>query len=395
MSSFPKMFYSLIFSVFCFSQMPFFSYASETDAGLSGGKTPKKVAYILTVDGGGVRGAIPAKILDLLEESLEAVVNIGNTSGNRYEVTLAELFDVMAGTSTGGIITISLNSRIEANGGRPKKASEVAQFYKTHADKIFPKPGVIQKLKTYVPKVGSSLYSQVPLAELLRENLGEVWLKDGVTDLLVPSFDMRQGMAYCFSSGEARNIGSANFKAYEVALATSAAPTYFDSIEIQDERGDERLFSDGGTYANNPTLEAIQRVDQLYPGCDIFVISLGTGTTPLGSLGHLRSAGKVEWVANIAGLLMNNAEGRHQQALDSLVKSMISQGRNVEVCRINPIIDSSISGLDDADNIKELMAIGMRVANKLNREEYPSFERAVVELARVYKEKQSKDTKKK
>lgn len=319
----------------------------------------RKVVRILTIDGGGVRGIIPATLLEGIEERLEA------NSGEK--VSLAQYFDIMSGTSTGGIIVLGLNAGMSAE--------DLAQLYFKNGETIFPTAGMFNKGLTG-PK-----YDAAPLETLLEEKLGNKWLKDALSHVIIPADDLGQKLGYLFDSHEAK-MKSHNFKMKDVARATSAAPTYFEAATIQDEKGYSHIYLDGGLYANDPTFEAIQAAEKNFPGCDLFIVSLGTGEAPrkFGDL-SLVKGGKLAWASEIAGVLMDRAQDKHLNVLKGIQSLMAQQGRKVKYHRIQVFVDASIIGLDDTKSIPKLREAGKYLLNPLNPErKYEEIMQIVDEL---------------
>src|SRR5690606_27561732 len=194
-------------------------------------------------------------------------------------------------------------------------SKDILRFYTDHAEEIFPAQGVVARARSYI----WSQYSQDPLAALLKETFGdEAWLSDCLTDMIIPTYDMRGGLPYTFRTSDARKYASSNFRVYESLIATSAAPTYFDSVKIKNKEGEERVFSDGGTAANNPMLEALRRAVKKFRGYNIVVISLGTGRIPMESIERLSQAGKGYYAPALAKLFMDNSESRAREAFDDI-----------------------------------------------------------------------------
>lgn len=301
-------------------------------------KYPRNIVRILTVDGEGVRGIIPVTILEGIEEHLQAKLE-------GQKVNLAEYFDIMAGTSTGGITVLSLSTG--------KSAEELAKLYLDEGENIFKPIGKIGKLKSYTgPK-----YKARSLEKVLKKHLGDIWLKEASAQVLIPADDDGQKCAYLFDSHAAR-LKSYNFMIRDVARVTSAGPTYFKAATIKDEKGYEHTYLDGGVYANDPTFEAVQKAEERFPGCDIFIVSLGTGEAPR-KFGNLSlKGGKLAWAEPISGHLMDGAQDWHLQYLEHLKSLMQQQGRNLEYYRIQVPIDPLIKEMDVAKNIRSLREAG-------------------------------------
>lgn len=259
----------------------------------AGDGLPESFSFrILSVDGGGIRGVIPALLLERLEALLaDALAGAPSETAARWEglgsPRIADCFHLIAGTSTGGLLAAGLTSA--GPGGRPKlTAADAANVYTVHGPAIF-HSSVIEKVEQ-----GFALTApKYPLAQLrtaLEDPavLGDALLKDARTEVLILSFDTSiPGLRY-FTRWGAPGAGSTPTTPAEtmaeVALATAAAPTYFDPEAL----GSSRLI-DGGVYAGNPALAAItvalRRTIEPIPRTprELFMVSLGTGawSTPL------------------------------------------------------------------------------------------------------------------
>ncbi|WP_313674809.1 patatin-like phospholipase family protein [Mycolicibacterium sp.] len=240
---------------------------------------------MLSIDGGGTRGYLPALVLRELEY--------------RAGCRASELFDVIVGTSTGGIIGIGL-----AVG---RSAEELADFYPRYGRAIFggidgrpewkrrllgPTGNVVADFRNSgrilgspfggdKRRGGSARHSADGLNGALHEVLGESRLSGVSTPLIATTYDASADCPIVLSSRDASRASEYDLSLHEVARATSAAPTFFPALETT-WAGARRRFIDGGVWANNPAhiglLEALTRT-----GGDlssIVVVSLGTGAAP-------------------------------------------------------------------------------------------------------------------
>lgn len=227
---------------------------------------------ILSIDGGGIRGLIPAKVLMELERELQKV-----EPGKK----LYEHFDLICGTSTGGILAIAIALGIPA--------SELVDFYKVHAKMIFPK----WYLKV-VPRKARAFITSIYSNKALRKQLEQVYTKgnggkapllnDLKTNVCIPSFNGNEGQINVFKTRHhSEYMRDYKLPAHEVALASASAPVYFPphSFSFSNELGRGRNINmiDGGIFANNPSLigilEATEKLGQQFS--DISLLSLGTG----------------------------------------------------------------------------------------------------------------------
>ncbi|XP_062093430.1 patatin-like protein 3 [Humulus lupulus] len=197
---------------------------------------------ILSIDGGGVRGIIPGVILDHLESKLKEY--------DGENARLADYFDVVSGTSTGGLITTMISTPNDK--GRPLfDANQIVPFYKQECPKIFSNSGSLF--------VGSPTYDGKYLHELLRKILKEKRLSSTLTKVVIPAYDIKKLLPIVFSSYEVDNHGELNALLSDICISTSAAPTYLPAYKFSNKNAEFNMI-DGGVAANNPTMAAITEV---------------------------------------------------------------------------------------------------------------------------------------
>ncbi|KAL5582785.1 hypothetical protein UlMin_015227 [Ulmus minor] len=248
------------------------------------------VITVLSIDGGGIRGIIPGTILGFLESELQKL--------DGPDARIADYFDVIAGTSTGGLVTAMLAAPNENN--RPLfAAKDINDFYVHHGPKIFPQDSYkFRGVSGLIKALTGPKYDGKYLDQLLKENLGDLRLHQTLTNVVIPTFDIKLLQPTIFSSYEARRKESLDALLSDICKATSAAPTYFPAhrFETTQSDGEVREFNliDGGVVANNPALVAINEVSkEIQQGNPNFfptrpteygrflVISLGTGSPKL------------------------------------------------------------------------------------------------------------------
>eukprot|EP00253_Pinus_taeda_P035001 PITA_35001 len=147
---------------------------------------------ILSIDGGGVRGIIPATILQFLEQTLQDL--------DGPDVRIADYFDVIAGTSTGGLLTAMLSAPNKDN--RPLfAAKDITKFYLEHLPSIFPPTfGIVRWARNFFrPK-----YSGDYLHKLIKENLKNTRLHQTLTNVVIPTFDIKEEEPVIFSTFAAK-----------------------------------------------------------------------------------------------------------------------------------------------------------------------------------------------
>lgn len=220
--------------------------------------TKPKVFRILSIDGGGIRGIIPAMVLSEIEK--------------RTGKKIFQLFDLIVGTSTGGLIALALTTP-GTNGAPMYKAAQLVNFYKTKGKKIFPytfwhRIPLIKRLKKY---------SLAQFEEVARGVFKETRLKDSLKPVIIPSYELGSNTSWFFKSCRAQSQTHYDFAMKDVALATSAAPTYFKPHKIVDNGNLVRIFVDGGVYANHPAMCAYTEPIAQEKRDGVLLVSLGTG----------------------------------------------------------------------------------------------------------------------
>ncbi|XP_075667897.1 patatin-like protein 2, partial [Castanea sativa] len=250
--------------------------------------THENLIIVLSINGGGIRGIIPGFILNFLEFELQKI--------DGPEARIADYFDVIAGTSTVGLVTTMPTAPNENK--RPMySAKDIKAFYFDNGPKIFPqdRSPFAQATKLIKAITGPKCDGKY-LHSLLKEKLGNTQLHHTLTNVVIPTFDMKQLQPAIFSSYEVKNHAHFDALLSDICFGTSAAPTYFPAhnFDTKDSTGRVRKFNliDGGVAANNQALIAIGEVTkEINRGSPNFssiktadygrflVLSLGTGST--------------------------------------------------------------------------------------------------------------------
>jgi len=225
---------------------------------------------VLALDGGGIRGAYTAAVLAELERA----------SGCR----VAECFDLVTGTSTGGLIALGL--------ALGHSAEEVLAFYNTHGPHIFPCSLVGNMGRRLRQAVWSTKYRSAALKSAIQDLLGvDTLLGKASIRVVLTAFDVTNGKVACFKTNHHPKLRiDHERRAWEFAMATAAAPTYFPAYRASWGT----LYVDGGVWANAPVMvgviEAAKYFDQ--PVDRIDVLSIGTTSTPF----HLSDRRRFPWI---------------------------------------------------------------------------------------------------
>jgi uncharacterized protein len=269
---------------------------------------------VLAIDGGGIRGLIPALVLAEIERR----------TGRR----IATLVDLIAGTSTGGILACALAKP------DPLPAEEIAGIYIQEGPRIFDR----SLLKTITSADGylDERYDDKGLVAALRTYLGDTRVADATLPILLTAYDLQARAAVVVRSGDAGDLSMV-----DAAHATSAAPTYFEPVRVGD-----RTLVDGGICAVNPAMTAFAEV----AGETLDVLaSLGTGehTRPL-PYEEVKGWGKLSWAQPIIDVVFDGSADTVDDQLGRLA--------GPRYVRLQTRLDEASDDLDDAsaDNLAAL-----------------------------------------
>ena len=241
--------------------------------------------FILCVDGGGMRGIVPVVYLQHLEAKIRS--NGGNDDIARY-------FDFIAGTSTGGLITLAMTCdsslpHTDANGSDQIDLGKLMDSYMSLGSHIFQAQNSLFGLRHMV----SDKYNSNNIQELCQRWFGVTTIGNAKVPTMIMAYDLTRGNPQMIRSYG----GESSFPAWVAARATSAAPTYFSPCEYAG-----KLLVDGGVVANNPTLFAYFEAKRLYPQCTRFhILSFSTGGTHH-TMQKEETRGLMSWADHISPL---------------------------------------------------------------------------------------------
>lgn len=275
---------------------------------------------ILSLDGGGIKGLFSAAMLAFLEED--------------HGVSIKEHFDLIVGTSTGGIVALGLGLGMEPR--------EIVHFYVEEGPSIFPELKAAKIRQLYRTK-----FDVVPLENALKECFGDMLLGDSTKRLVIPSYNIGEDDVYLFKTPHHERL-KRDYKVpvWKVALATSAAPTYFPSCQ----KVDHIRLVDGGVWANNPTMvgivEAISMLDVSLNS--IRVLSLGTTNAVKGRSKSLDRGGIWQWKSEAVDVIMRG------QSIGAFTQAQHLLGKD-KVVRLDPKVPDGLFELDKLSE-KELLA---------------------------------------
>lgn len=278
-----------------------------------------RVARVLSLDGGGIRGLFSATILQYIEENTDK--------------SIMDLFHLLTGTSTGALLATAISMQDESSPPKAKfKASDIVALYTERGSSLFKKiPWYINIFRGFRSK-----YYVEQLENIFQEIVGDTKLSSVQIDLMITYHSLTKGKSYLFKSHFAREtmeaIANRNSKDINYAdsklrtltannmddrkdyylrntlRATSAAPTYFDPLHLS-AIGETKSTSviDGGFFANDPSLCALTEAFKIYPNSDSYLlVSIGTGKCDDIMIADPKSV--LAWATLAPNVLMNNAE---------------------------------------------------------------------------------------
>lgn len=307
---------------------------------------------ILSIDGGGVRGILPAAIVAHIEKRAQQM------SGNS-NLRVAHLFDLLGGTSAGGILTTLYLTPSSSNNSTPKySAGEVAQLYKELAPTLFYRRFSYRLRSAF--GLLRSRYNEEELYRFSKELIGDTYLSEVMSECLITAYDLTNRKAILFSKNSTRKYGDmADYKLSDVACATSAAPSYFVPANIESKEGVKRHLVDGGVYASNPTMCTLVEALKIWPdkGLDRhFLLSIGCGKVVKPYHPHrTKRYGYIHWLNPLIDVLMSSVA----ETTDYQVMQMFRLAHSSEnYIRIEPSILNASSRIDNAnpENIRRLCA---------------------------------------
>jgi patatin-like phospholipase/acyl hydrolase len=256
---------------------------------------------ILSIDGGGIRGLIPSLVLAEIETK----------SGK----TVAECFDLIAGTSTGGILALGF-SRDDGTGHAKYSAKDLARIYRKRGKDIFSRS--LWKGVSSVGGFGDELYSHEGLESVLKEYFGDEPLGSCLTRTLITSYDIESRRPLFFKSWKPEHR---SVLVREAARATSAAPTFFEPARVTVD-GARKALVDGGVFMNSPAVSAYAEARRLFPDDDeIVVVSIGTGelVRPI-TFKEARDWGRLGWALPLLSCMFDGVADAADYQMTTLLE---------------------------------------------------------------------------
>lgn len=297
----------------------------------------QEVIKILSIDGGGVRGIIPCIFLSHLRKQLDI-------HGNH--TPFHQIFDIMSGTSTGSLISLSL-VKPPAELTDKERLDTLTHMYTQDTKLIFPS----SKWDSwrYIKQLFRPKYNGKALKSLLRQTLKNYTLEEALTKLIVPAYDMHAMESYLFRKGNLRT-SSHNFYLRDIGLASSSAPTYLPAARVKSLTDHQSYcFVDGGIFCNDPALCVYSFAKKTFPKAKKFlIVSLGTGKHTMSyQCKEVRKWGALGWMNPLQHTPLLAAY------MDSQIESkdfILHNMSDVRVYRFQVSLDDITSAMDDSSD---------------------------------------------
>jgi uncharacterized protein len=300
---------------------------------------------ILSIDGGGIRGIIPATVMAEIER--------------RTGKHIAELFDLIAGTSTGGLLALGAVKSLRDPATDALyihySAADMVTLYEMEGPRIFYRAP--WRILNTVGGLLDEKYPSENIEGVLNEYFGDSLLSESMADVIVPAYDIETREPIFFKSRKARNNTEDDCRMWQVARATSAAPSYFEPALIHSADVSHALV-DGGVIANSPAMCAYAEARKHYAhASDIMLVSLGTGDlTRRIPINDARNWGLAEWLAPLFSMMF---DGMADSVNYQLTQLLPHYDENRRYYRFQTRLTGGSDTLDDASrtNIRALKMV--------------------------------------
>jgi patatin-like phospholipase/acyl hydrolase len=298
--------------------------------------SPPDRFQILALDGGGAKALFTAHILARLEQDLD--------------VSISDSFDLIAGTSAGGIVALALGAGLAPH--------EIVTHFKSLVRTVF--PSARRRWWHWPRQLTSPIYDAAALRKALEGVLGERILGDSAKRLVIPAWDVQVGAVHIFKTPHHQRLRRDwRHPMVDVALATSAAPVYFPAACVDDHR-----LIDGGVWANNPSVVSIAEAVSMFgvPLEAIRVLNIGTIYQRTNHPKGLDRGGLLNWVKPIAPLILD-AGSRGGQGI---AEHLIGKG---DYTRFDASVPGELYSLDSVDS-ESVAGLAAHVSRNLS----PTYE---------------------
>ena len=318
-----------------------------------------RLCRILAIDGGGIRGLIPAMVLVALEQKLK------ERTGNP-DIRIADAFDLIAGTSTGAILTCGyLCPDLHGNREKPRfSAEQIKELFIRRGGEIFD-ASLWQKMCS-VRGLNRERYEAKGLETVMVEYFGDLKLADLLKPCLITAYDIERRQAKFFTQHTASRQAKNDYLVRDVIRAATAVPTYFPVALVESATGVRSPLIDGSVFAGNPALCAFAEARKKLAGNpsteQMAILSLGTGhIMRVYEYKQAKDWGGLSWISPLIDIMLSGvAETVSHQLSDIFDAAGVPQ----QYLRVDSELREASSALDDAspENLNALQQDGMQTA---------------------------------
>jgi uncharacterized protein len=334
---------------------------------------------ILSIDGGGIRGIIPAMILAEIEK--------------RTQKPIFSMFDLIAGTSTGGILALGLTKPqliLDAPDSSPVaqySAEDLLNLYVEYGAEIFYEPFFEQILGPLEDMFTQPKYASDGREEIIRQYFGNTPLENNLKEVFVTSYDIEQRIPIFFTNKvEKQQTESKKFRKLcigftltDAAMATSATPTYFPPYHVSTSHNPNGFYNlvDGGLIANNPANLAImeakisrQEKRPVLHTDDILIVSLGTGSlTSVYTYKEVKNWGLLQWGRPLLNIVMDGGSEVVAGELERLFEPGDKEIKG-SYYRFQTFLAGDLEAIDNvkSENLRQLQAVAHRLIQERSQQ---------------------------
>lgn len=311
---------------------------------------------ILSLDGGGVRGIVEAVVLKNIEEELQKPIS--------------QIFDFVAGTSTGGIIALGI---VASNGhGKAQfSAQQILDVYLEYSPQIF-NASCLHRFKTLGGLIGPK-HDGCGIYDLAQHFLGNRMMSEALIPTLITGYDVEKERGVEFFSVEAKNNPEKDCLMREVGQATAAAPTFFPLASVKYPSNTLTHLADGALYKPNPSILAYFAAKNLYPERPIEIYSIGSGNGNSDtSCSDLKFGGLLQWILPI----MHHIQRCDCSTDNDLLGKLLNTTTDQRFFRLDIAINARSRSMDDASrkNMRHLLEKGQEATTT------PAFKNMITRL---------------
>ena len=307
-------------------------------------KDDQEYIRILAIEGGGVYGLLPAHVLKYIED--------------RAKKPIAELFDVVMGTSTGALLSVLFN--VPGEEGQVKySASEILDIYNEDGKWIFYSPWY-HRILTLNGLLGPK-YMTAERYRIFEKYLGNLYFDQLLNNVIIPAYGVDQQSPLLFINWKEQGMDDVNFAVSDLLMGAVSPPGFFPSV-VFGSRQNKYVLADGALFANNPSLAAVLIAMKNYPNKKYILVSLGTGELKSDKKkpDEVIDWGDIQWGAEIIPVLLDSSMKFDNVLLEKAFPFP------VEVFRFNKKISGLKKVIDDItpENLKRLNFEGESIVKK-------------------------------